>query len=153
MVGRWLGIGKNRVQGTNLLTAVSVPTGAGLLSCRVMDPVNQPVSHAEFTVSDVMGRKVVGGGADPFGSFVATVPAGEYRLGVTAEGYTPLRESATVRENAVTSLGDVALRVAQPPRCPSRGTGRSSRRIPRSGSPRGTSDWHGFMAGSTPSPG
>ena len=57
MVGRWLGIGKNRVQGTNLLTAMSVPTGAGLLSCRVMDPVNQPVSHAEFTaVVDLLLR-------------------------------------------------------------------------------------------------
>ncbi|WP_344396868.1 YceI family protein [Streptomyces vastus] len=123
MVGLWLGSRKNRVQGsgTGLRAALPMPTGAGMLSCRVLDPVNQPVSHAEFTVSDTMGRKVVGGGVDPFGSFVATVPAGEYRLGVSAEGYTPLRETATVRENSVTSLGDVALRVAQPPALPEPG--------------------------------
>ncbi|NGO15482.1 hypothetical protein G5C60_49900 [Streptomyces sp. HC44] len=121
MVVRWRGSRKNRMQRTGLLAAVPMPNGAGALSCRVLDPVSQPVSHAEFTVSDAMGRQVVSGGADPFGSFVATVPAGEYRLGVSADGYTPHRETATVRESGVTSLGDVMLRVAQPPALPEPG--------------------------------
>ncbi|MEU6764609.1 YceI family protein [Streptomyces sp. NPDC046853] len=94
------------------LSAVAVPPSAGVLSCRVLDPVNEPVRHAEFTVSDAMGRKVVGGGLDPFGSFVATVPAGDYRLAVSAEGFTPYRANATVGESAHASLGDVMLQIA-----------------------------------------
>jgi hypothetical protein len=72
-----------------VLAAVPMPDGAGVLTCRVLDPVNQPVSHAEFAVTDTAGRKVVGGGLDPFGSFTVTLPAGEYRLAVSAEGYAP----------------------------------------------------------------
>jgi polyisoprenoid-binding protein YceI len=92
-----------------------------VLSCRVLDPVNQPVGHAEFTVSDVMGRKVVGGGSDPYGTFMATVPAGEYRLAVSAEGFTPYRATAQVGENSLASLGDVTLQLAQPPEPPRQG--------------------------------
>jgi polyisoprenoid-binding protein YceI len=87
----------------------------------VLDPVHEPVPNAEFAVSDTMGRKVVGGETDPYGSFVTTVPAGEYRLAVQAEGYTPYRVSATVGENALASLGDVTLQVAQPPELPAAG--------------------------------
>lgn len=76
MIGRLLGSRTKRMQRTGPLAAVHTPPDAGVLSCRVLDPVNAPVTHAEFTVSDAMGRKVVGGGTDPFGSFVATVPAG-----------------------------------------------------------------------------
>ncbi|MDN0201007.1 YceI family protein [Streptomyces sp. S.PNR 29] len=118
MIGRWLGNRANRVQRASALAAVPTPPSAGVLSCRVLDPVSEPVTHAEFAVSDAMGRKVVGGGADPFGSFVATVPAGEYRLAVSAEGYTPYRAKAVVTENALASLGDVTLQVAQPPELP-----------------------------------
>lgn len=87
MIGRWLGSRTNRAQRMSLLAAVQTPPSAGVLSCRVLDPVNEPVKHAEFAVSDTMGRKVVSGGTDPFGSFVTTVPAGGYRLAVSAEGY------------------------------------------------------------------
>jgi polyisoprenoid-binding protein YceI len=100
---------------------MSMPSGAGVLSCRVLDPVSQPVPHAEFAVTDVMGRKVVSGGMDPFGSFVATVPAGEYRLAVSAEGYAPYRADAVVAENTLASLGDVTLHVARPPELPEPG--------------------------------
>ncbi|TLS40017.1 hypothetical protein FE633_43730 [Streptomyces montanus] len=120
MVGRWLGNRRNRMQGTGL-AGVPMPTGAGVLSCRVLDPVNQPVSHAEFAISDAMGRKVVSGGADPFGSFVATVPEGEYRLAVSADGYTPYRANAAVREGALSALGDVTLQIAEPPALPEPG--------------------------------
>ncbi|MEV0320455.1 YceI family protein [Streptomyces sp. NPDC050658] len=122
MFGRWLGNRTNRAGGSGgLLSAVPVPPSAGVLSCRVLDPVNEPVRHAEFAVSDAMGRKVVTGGMDPFGSFVATVPAGDYRLAVSAEGFTPYRASATVAESAHASLGDVMLQVAQPPTLPEPG--------------------------------
>ncbi|CAM5305996.1 Lipid/polyisoprenoid-binding YceI-like domain-containing protein OS=Streptomyces alboniger OX=132473 GN=CP975_11600 PE=4 SV=1 [Streptomyces alboniger] len=118
MFGRWLGnrLGNrtHRVGRTGALSAFTVPPNAGVLSCRVLDPVNEPVRNAEFVVSDAVGRRVVSGGTDPFGSFVTTVPAGEYRLAVSAEGFTPYRASATVGEDAHASLGDVTLQVAQP---------------------------------------
>jgi len=118
MVGRWLGNRTNRAPRAGALAAVRMPPSAGVLSCRVLDPVNEPVTHAEFAVSDAMGRKVMSGGSDPFGSFLATVPAGEYRLAVSAEGYAPYRVSAVVGENSLASLGDVNLQVAQPPELP-----------------------------------
>ncbi|NEB77691.1 hypothetical protein G3I40_21110 [Streptomyces sp. SID14478] len=121
MFGRWLGNRTNRAQRTNPLAAVTLPPSAGVLSCRALDPVNEPVKDAEFAVSDAMGRKVVSGGADPFGSFVTTVPAGEYRLAVSAEGYAPFHGSASVAASGHASLGDVMLQVASPPQLPARG--------------------------------
>ncbi|WP_460065526.1 YceI family protein [Streptomyces sp. YKOK-I1] len=121
MFGRWMGNRTNRVQRTSPLAAVPTPENAGVLSCRVLDPVNEPVRGAEFAVSDAMGRKVVSGGTDPFGTFVTTVPAGEYRLAVSAEGFTPYRATATVGENALASLGDVTLQLARPPELPAPG--------------------------------
>jgi hypothetical protein len=96
MIGRWLGSRTNRVHRTSPLGAVPTPPSAGVLACRVLDPVNEPVRHAEFAVTDAMGRPVVSGGADPFGSFMTTVPAGEYRLAVSAEGYTPYRATTQI---------------------------------------------------------
>ncbi|WP_030418311.1 YceI family protein [Streptomyces sp. NRRL F-5065] len=121
MISRWLGNRTKRTQQTGPLAAVHTPPSAGVLSCRVLDPVGEPVPHAELAVSDAMGRKVVGGGTDPYGSFVATVPAGEYRLAVSAEGFTPYRAIATVAEDSLASLGDVTLQVAQPPQLPAVG--------------------------------
>ncbi|MFE2043418.1 YceI family protein [Streptomyces sp. NPDC059477] len=121
MIGRWLGSRTKRVQRTSPLAAVRTPPQAGVLSCRVIDPVNEPVRNAEFVVSDAMGRTVVSGGTDPFGSFITAVPAGEYRLAVSADGFTPFRGSATVAEDALASLGDVTLQVAAPPGLPAPG--------------------------------
>ncbi|MFD8724447.1 YceI family protein [Streptomyces sp. NPDC059629] len=121
MFGRLMANRTNRVQRTSPLAAVRTPPDAGVLSCRVLDPVNEPVANAEFAVSDAMGRTVVSGGADPYGSFMTTVPAGEYRLAVSAEGFTPYRATALVGENCLASLGDVTLQVAQPPDLPAPG--------------------------------
>nr|WP_317453859.1 YceI family protein [Streptomyces sp. CBMA152] len=92
-----------------------------MLSCRVLDPVNEPVRQAEFVVSDSSGRKVVAGETDPYGSVMATVPAGEYRLAVTAEGYTPFHSNVVVAESALAGLGDVKLHLAPPPVLPEPG--------------------------------
>jgi polyisoprenoid-binding protein YceI len=121
MFRRWLGSRTDRVQRTSPLAAVPTPPSAGVLSCRVLDPVNEPVTHAEFAVSDTAGRAVVSGGADPFGSFVTTVPAGEYRLAVSAEGYTPYRATTMVAAHSLASLGDVTLQVVRPPEPPALG--------------------------------
>ncbi|WP_030604980.1 YceI family protein [Streptomyces achromogenes] len=121
MFGRLLGSRGNRVQRSNPLAGVRTPPHAGVLSCRVVDPVNEPVVGAELAVSDAMGRRVVTGGTDPYGLFLAMVPAGEYRLAVAAEGYAPYRATALVGENSLASLGDVTLQVAQPPEPPAPG--------------------------------
>ncbi|MEU5080076.1 MULTISPECIES: YceI family protein [Streptomyces] len=121
MFGRLLGNRGSRVQRSNPLAGVRTPPHAGVLSCRVVDPVNEPVAGAELTVTDAMGRRVVTGGTDPYGLFLAMVPAGEYRLAVAAEGYAPYRATALVAENSLASLGDVTLQVAQPPEPPAPG--------------------------------
>ncbi|MFB9555175.1 YceI family protein [Streptomyces roseoviridis] len=89
-----------------------MPRSAGVLSCRVLDPVSEPVRQAGFVLTDTAGRKVLAGETDPYGSVLATVPAGEYRLAVTAEGYTPYHGNALVTENAHAGLGDVLLQIA-----------------------------------------
>ncbi|MEE1739189.1 YceI family protein [Streptomyces sp. BE147] len=122
MFGRWLG---NRSQTGAVrggaLAGIVVPRSAGVLSCRVLDPVNEPVRQAEYVVTDSAGRKVVAGETDPFGTVLATVPAGDYRLAVTAEGFTPFHGAAVVSEDGHASLGDVTLQVAQPPQLPDPG--------------------------------
>jgi polyisoprenoid-binding protein YceI len=121
MFGRLLGNRPNRAQRMSPLAAVQTPPDAGVLSCRVLDPVNEPVVHAEFAVNDAMGRTLVTGRTDPYGSFMTTVPAGEYRLAVSAEGFTPYRATTMVGENSLASLGDVTLQVAPPPNLPAPG--------------------------------
>ncbi|MFE9607377.1 YceI family protein [Streptomyces sp. NPDC006012] len=118
MFGRLLGNRTKRGHRASPLAAIQTPPDAGVLSCRVLDPVNGPVPQAEFAVTDAMGRTLVTGGTDPYGSFMTTVPAGEYRLAVSADGYTPYRATTLVSENALASLGDVILQVAQPPDLP-----------------------------------
>ncbi|MEV5602039.1 YceI family protein [Streptomyces sp. NPDC052299] len=122
MFGRWFGNkGATGAARGNAFAGLVVPDSAGVLSCRVLDPVNEPVTQAEFVLTDRAGRKVVGGETDPYGSVVATVPAGEYRLAVTADGFTPFHGSATVTESGHASLGDVTLQVAAPPQLPEPG--------------------------------
>ncbi|MGW2475701.1 YceI family protein [Streptomyces sp. NPDC001665] len=122
MFGRWFGNkGATGAARGNALAGLVVPDSAGVLSCRVLDPVNEPVALAEFVLTDRAGRKVVGGGTDPYGSVMATVPAGEYRMAVTAEGFTPFHGSATVTEGGHASLGDVTLQIAAPPQLPEPG--------------------------------
>ncbi|MER5361726.1 YceI family protein [Streptomyces sp. NPDC002785] len=126
MFDRWLGSmrSKGATAGAargNALAGLEVPRTAGVLSCRVLDPVNEIVPQAEFVVTDSVGRKVVGGETDPYGSVLATVPAGEYRLAVTAEGFTPFHGAATVVEGGHASLGDVALQLSALPQLPDPG--------------------------------
>lgn len=121
MFGRWWGNRANKTQKAAPFSGAPMPPNAGVLTCRVVDPVNDPVRHAEFTVKDAAGRKVVGGGVDPYGSFVATLPAGEYRLAVSADGFQPYRANATVADGQHAATGDVRLQVAQPPGLPAPG--------------------------------
>lgn len=121
VLGRWR---RNRKGGPSRSVNVSglpVPPSAGLLSCRVLDPVDEPVANAALALSDAAGRKVLTGETDPYGTFVTAVPAGGYRLAVTAEGYTPYRGNAEVAEGGHTMVGDVPLQFARPPQLPAPG--------------------------------
>ncbi|MDR3035551.1 MAG: YceI family protein [Kitasatospora sp.] len=100
------------------LAGLRVPQSAGLLSVRVLNPVNEPLGHAEVAVTDIRGRKVVSGETDPYGSFVASLPAGAYRLAVAHEGFTPFRGDAEVTEGGHLALGDVSLAPADLPTLP-----------------------------------
>ncbi|MFF2325765.1 MULTISPECIES: YceI family protein [unclassified Streptomyces] len=122
MFGRLLGSRRATVAAHgNALTGLEVPRTAGMLSCRVLDAVNEIVRQAEFVVTDGAGRKVVGGETDPHGNVLATVPAGEYRLAVTAEGFTPFHGTAMVVEGGHANLGDVTLQLSAPPQLPDPG--------------------------------
>ncbi|MCX5412657.1 YceI family protein [Streptomyces sp. NBC_00059] len=122
MFGRWTGSrAKSGTSQNSPLAGLPVPLTAGMLSCRVLDPVSEPVRRADFVVTDKAGRTIVGGETDPFGNVVATVPAGDYRVGVTADGFTPFHGSVTVTEGGHASLGAVSLQVAQPPQLPDPG--------------------------------
>ncbi|QXE36875.1 YceI family protein [Streptomyces sp. GMY02] len=113
MMSRLLGRRTATQQRNNPLAGLSVPPGAGLLTCRVLDPVNDPVVRAEFTVSDSGGRKIVSGETDPFGMIVAMVPFGEYRVAISADSFTPYRGNAWITDGADSSgLGDITLQVA-----------------------------------------
>jgi polyisoprenoid-binding protein YceI len=114
MIGRLLGSRTNRAQGVNPFGAMRTPPSAGVLSCRVLDPVDEAVTHAEVTVTDARGFKVVSGETDPYGMFVATLPHGEYRIAISASGFLPHRANATVGADALATLGDIRLQVAQP---------------------------------------
>ncbi len=107
-------------QAAGPLSTVEVPPTAGVLSGRIVDGEqrDEPVRHAEFTLSDSLGRTVIEGGLDPYGSFVATVPAGEYRFAVSADGRRPFRSSVAVDEGGHTDLGDLPLDSVQPPTLP-----------------------------------
>lgn len=100
------------------LAGLRVPSHAGVLSCRVLDPVDQPLPQAEVVLTDGAGRRVVSGESDPFGTFVVAVPAGTYRISVNAEGFTPYRGEAEVAEGAHRSLGDLALGPSPLPQLP-----------------------------------
>lgn len=113
MISRLLGRRTAANQRNNPLAGISVPSGAGMLTCRVLDPVSTPVAAAEFTVSDQKGQKIVSGETDPFGMIVAMVPLGEYRLAVSAESFSSYRGSASVAESGQhCGLGDITLQMA-----------------------------------------
>ncbi|MFJ2646648.1 YceI family protein [Streptomyces sp. NPDC087420] len=113
MISRLLGRRTAAHQKSNPLAGLTVPTGAGLLTCRVLDPVNEPVRQAEFTVTDGNGRKIVSGETDPFGTIVAMVPNGEYRLAVSADSFSSYRGSVSIADDGQhAGLGDITLQIA-----------------------------------------
>ncbi|WP_037908658.1 YceI family protein [Actinacidiphila yeochonensis] len=113
MISRLLGRQAAASQRNNPLSGFSVPPDAGLVTCRVLDPVSEPVRAAEFTLSDAQGNKIVKGETDPFGGVVAMVPVGEYRMSVSADSLSPYRGNVSVTESGkLVTLGDITLQFA-----------------------------------------
>ncbi len=100
---------------------LTLPHTARLLSFRVLDTVHQPVRQATFEVTDPIGRRIVSGETDPYGGFTAAVPAGEYRLTVTAEGYAPFHGATLVGDPAQPGTGEIVLDSVDPPLLPQPG--------------------------------
>ncbi|CAM5437233.1 hypothetical protein SAVIM338S_02575 [Streptomyces avidinii] len=100
---------------------LTLPHTAQLLSCRVLDTVHRPVRQAKFEVTDPIGRRIVSGETDPYGGITAAVPAGEYRLSVTAEGYAPFHGATLVGDPAQPGTGEIILDAVEPPLLPQPG--------------------------------
>jgi polyisoprenoid-binding protein YceI len=92
----------------------SAPSGAGILSCEVVDPIGDPLGGVAITVSEVAShRKVLSAASDPFGMFVAALPPGQYSVLATAEGLRPVRKTVQMAAGAQTAVGTVQLQPTQ----------------------------------------
>ncbi|MBV9024425.1 MAG: YceI family protein [Streptomycetaceae bacterium] len=100
---------------------MSLPAGAGIVDCRILDSVDQPMPGADVCVLSQDGRCLVSGSTDPYGLFLAVVPAGEYQMAVTANGFAPYRSTVRVEEKGRASVGSVMLDVAPTPALPAPG--------------------------------
>ncbi|MFJ5634561.1 YceI family protein [Streptomyces goshikiensis] len=121
MFGRRRGMEAAGSASSHTSATLSLPPTAGLLSCRVLDTVHQPVRQARFEVTDPIGRRIVSGETDPFGGLTAALPEGEYRLSVTAEGYAPFHGATLVGDPAQPGTGEIILDAVEPPLLPAPG--------------------------------
>ena len=95
--------------------SLALPPGAGALGCEVLDPLGQPMGGAEVTVSATGVHQVVARGTtDPYGYFLAVLPAGSYSLMVSAEGLTPYRETVDLLDGVMLPTQRVRLEPARP---------------------------------------
>ncbi|MGW5850153.1 YceI family protein [Streptomyces sp. NPDC055254] len=121
MFGRRRGMETAGGSSPNTSATLTLPPTARLLSCRVLDTVQQPVRQARFEVTDPIGRRIVSGETDPYGGFTAALPEGEYRLSVTAEGYAPFHGATLVGEPARPGTAEIVLDAVEPPLLPQPG--------------------------------
>lgn len=121
MFGRRRGMETAGSASSHTSATLTLPPTAGLLSCRVVDTVHQPIRQARFEVTDPIGRRIVKGETDPYGAFTATMPEGEYRLSVTAEGYATFHGATLVGDPAQPGTAEIVLDAVEPPLLPQPG--------------------------------
>ncbi|MFI1355976.1 YceI family protein [Streptomyces sp. NPDC020898] len=103
--------------------SLSLPSGAGGLRCEVLDPLGQPMGGADVTVSAAGAHQVLARGTtDPYGYFLAVLPAGRYSVMVAAEGLTPYRETVDLLDGVMLPAQRVQLEPARPLDLPVPGT-------------------------------
>ncbi|GHB70569.1 hypothetical protein GCM10010377_71430 [Streptomyces viridiviolaceus] len=91
-----------------------LPAGAGAVARTVLDPVDQPLSGADVTVTALDTHRVVARGTtDPYGFFLAVLPPGRYSVLIVAEGLEPHRETVEVAGGGSTPTGQIRLQPAR----------------------------------------
>lgn len=103
---------RNATAGPSL--TLPLPAGAGGVSRTVLDPVDQPLAGADVTVTALDTHRLLARGTtDPYGFFMAALPAGRYSLLIVAEGLEPHRETIEITADTGPDSGQVRLRPAQ----------------------------------------
>ncbi|MGW0816374.1 YceI family protein [Streptomyces viridiviolaceus] len=91
-----------------------LPAGAGAVGRTVLDPVDQPLSGADVTVTALDTHRVVARGTtDPYGFFLAVLPPGRYSMLIVAEGLEPHRETVEVAGGGSAPTGQIRLQPAR----------------------------------------
>ncbi|MFG3662446.1 YceI family protein [Streptomyces sp. NPDC047706] len=73
-----------------------MPDGAGILQCRILDPLGSPLGGATISVRATHLPHQFVGTSDSFGLFIAAMPPGEYTLQVSMEGLEAVSRKAFV---------------------------------------------------------
>ncbi|MFJ4846398.1 MULTISPECIES: YceI family protein [unclassified Streptomyces] len=90
--------------------APPIARGAGLISCQVLDPLGQPMNGAEIVVTELgSGRVRVKATSDPYGTFLATLPPGQYTVVVSADSLQPYRGTVEIAEGLQSPIGSIQL--------------------------------------------
>ncbi|MFE5512196.1 YceI family protein [Streptomyces sp. NPDC056529] len=111
----------NRTSEAGSLAELILPDHSGMLSCRVLDPFGTPLQYSDIVVTSAMGNRLATGQSDANGYFFASVEAGDHRIAVTCEGFSPNHFPVVVSKGEHTSTGDVVLEVSVPPQLPEPG--------------------------------
>jgi polyisoprenoid-binding protein YceI len=91
-----------------------VVDGAGLISCQVVDPLGHPLGGADITVTEAAtGRVKVKCMSDPYGTFIATLPPGDYGVMISADSLQPYRGTVEIAAGLQSPIGTVQLAAAQ----------------------------------------
>lgn len=111
---------KNRAPGSS---PTSIPSGAGVVGCEVVDPVGLPLGNAEITVkSDSTGELVMKSTTDPYGLFTAALPPDRYTVRVIVKSLLPAHHTVDLRAGERVSLGRVQLQPSPHVQLPTPGT-------------------------------
>ncbi|MEU8567737.1 YceI family protein [Streptomyces pathocidini] len=103
--------------------STSVPQGAGVVSCEVVDPLGDPLANADITVKSTRtGGQVMKASTDPYGLFIATLPPGQYAVLVSVESLLPEHRTVEVEAGRRTALGRMRLEPSPQAALPMPGT-------------------------------
>jgi polyisoprenoid-binding protein YceI len=87
-----------------------VVEGAGLITCQVVDPIGHPLGGADITVTEAAtGRMRVKATTDPYGTFIATLPPGDYSILVSSDSLQPYRGTVEIASGLQSPIGTVRL--------------------------------------------
>ncbi|HCA85805.1 MAG TPA: hypothetical protein DEQ61_10075 [Streptomyces sp.] len=101
----------------------SLPPGAGVIGCEVVDPVGLPMPNAAISIKSARtGQQVMKTTTDPYGLFTAALPPGRYTLLISVESLQPAHHTLDVVSGERSWAGRVQLEPARRLRLPTPGT-------------------------------